>query len=64
MIGLPVKKTFKHIRGPDGQAFPLPSRRRPASRRKTAMGGGTRIDSIGFPEKRHYAPSGGSAVIH
>ena len=40
-----------HIRGRDGQAFPLPSRNFPARTRKTAMGGAIRIDSIWFSGK-------------
>jgi hypothetical protein len=45
-----------HIGGPDGQAFPLPSRNFPARTRKTAMGGAIRIDSIGFSGKAAPSP--------
>jgi hypothetical protein len=49
-----------HIRGPDGQAFPLPSRLRPSRTAKTAMGGAIRIDSIGFSGKAAHPLFGGT----
>ena len=45
-----------HIRGRDGQAFPLPSRILPARTRKTAMDGAIRIDSVGFSGKAAPSP--------
>jgi hypothetical protein len=54
----------KHIRGRDGQAFPLPSRIRPARTPRTAMDGAIRIDSIEFSGKAAPSPYRRHAVTH